>query len=92
MTRRKKERQEKERERQRKRNRKRGRPKKVQGERKRNIENKQKMPFCRGENRVFCLLEAKKGKEKKTKTIPKKINKEGLGPREVALGATSPDP
>ena len=57
------------RERQRKRNRKRGRPKKVKGERKRNIENKQKMPLSKGKNRAFCLLEAKKG-TKKTKTKP----------------------
>ena len=49
----KEERKTRERERQRKRNRKRGRPKKVKGERKRNIENKQKMPFSRGKNRFF---------------------------------------
>ena len=27
----------------------------MQGERKRNIENKQKMPFSRGKNSFFCL-------------------------------------
>ena len=36
------------------------------------------------------VLKAKKGKERKNKT--KKTNKEGLGPSEVALRATSPDP
>ena len=48
------------------------------------------MPFLGG-NRVF-LLKAKKGKEqKKQKQKQKEINKEGLGPSEVALWATSPD-
>ena len=57
------------------------------------LKNKQKLPFSRGENRFFCLIKAKKGKEKKTKTKQKqKRNKEGLGPSEVALRATSPDP
>ena len=38
-------------------------------------------------------LEAKKGKEIKNKHKTKqKRNKEGLGPSEVALRATSPDP
>ena len=76
---------------------KRGRPKKVKGGRKRNTENKPKnVPFM-GKNRVF-LLKQKKRKEPKrkqkatNKTKKKQINKEGLGPSEVALRATSPDP
>ena len=69
----------KKRERQRKRNRKWGRPKKAKGERKRNTENKQKMPFSKGKTRFF-VLKAKKGKEtkkqnKKQKTTKRKTNK-----------------
>ena len=45
------------------------------------------MPFSMGGKQVF-LLKAKKGKEEQNKTK----NKEGLGPSEVALQATSPDP
>ena len=48
------------------------------------------MPFFRGKNRFF-LLKAKKRKQKQKKT-KKEENKEGLGPSEVALWATSPDP
>ena len=43
------------------------------------------MPFLGGKQ-VF-LLKTKKGKDNKKKT-----NREGLGPSEVALRATSPDP
>ena len=52
------------------------------------------MPFSRGKKQVFCLLKNKESKaKKKTKTQKtKKNNKEGLGPSEVALWATSPDP
>ena len=83
-------------ERQRKRKWKRGRPKKVKGERKGNTENKPKNALFRGKNRFF-LLKTKKGKEAKKKKTKKrkqtkKTNKEGLGPSEVALRATSPDP
>ena len=54
------------------------------------------MPFS-GENKVFFVLnnqkQNKKPKTKKTKQkTKKKTNKEGLGPSEVALWATSPDP
>ena len=45
------------------------------------------MPFLGGKT-VF-LLKAKKGKKKKKQKTKKK---EGLGPSEVALWATSPDP
>ena len=48
-----------------------------------------KCPFLGGKQ-VFSVLKSKerKGNKKKQKTI----NKEGLGPSEVALWATSPDP
>ena len=52
------------------------------------------MPFSRGKNSFFCLLKTKKAKQRK-KPKPKKqkkTNKEGLGPSEVALWATSLDP
>ena len=86
----KEERKTRERERQRKRNRKRGRPKKVKGESKRNIENKQQMAFFGGKT-GFLSIKKNKAK-KKTKTKKTKRTKEGLGPSEVALWATSPDP
>ena len=89
----KEERKTRERERQRKRNRKRGRPKKVKGERKRNIENKQKMPFSRGKTGLLSIKKQRKQSKEKNKNQRKqKENKEGLGPSEVALWATSPDP
>ena len=47
------------------------------------------MPFLGGKNRFFAI-KSKEGKEKKQKQTNK--NKEGLGPSEVALWATSPDP
>ena len=51
-----------------------------------------KNAFFRGKTGFF-LLKAKKGKQKKKQNKNKKtINKEGLGPSEVALLATSPDP
>ena len=63
------------------------------------------MPFFGGKTRFF-LAEAKTRKQKKAKKNKKqppppppkkkqqknKLNKEGLGPSEVALWATSPDP
>ena len=84
-TRRKKERQEQERDRERETEKGGGQNRLREKEREAQKINKKK-PFLGG-NRVF-LLKAKKGKEQK-KT---KINKEGLGPSEVALWATSPDP
>ena len=44
------------------------------------------MPFFRGKTFFYFLKKYKKTKKMKTN------NKEGLGPSEVALGATSPDP
>ena len=79
-----------------KRNRKEGRKKLTrerERERERQRERKRgtKMPFLGGgRNKVF-LLKAKKGKQSKS-TQKKQRNKEGLGPSEVALWATSPDP
>ena len=49
------------------------------------------MPFSRGKNQGFLVLTSKERKQKKRKK-DKKTNKEGLGPSEVALWATSPDP
>ena len=66
----------KKRERQRKRNRKRGKPKKAKGERKRNTENKQKMPFSRGKRRFFFVFKKpKKPKNKKNKKQQKQIRR-----------------
>ena len=54
------------------------------------------MPFPRGKTRFFVLNnQENKTKNKKQKTKHKnnkKTNKEGFGPSEVALWATSPDP
>ena len=44
-----------------------------------------KMPFSNGKTRFFLYKKTKKGKEQKNK-------QGGLGPSEVALWATSPDP
>ena len=50
------------------------------------------MPFSRGKT-GFLSIKNKESKAKKKKQKPKKKeNKEGLGPSEVALWATSPDP
>ena len=46
------------------------------------------MPFL-GENNI---QKQRKERKKQNKNKQKKINKEGLGPSEVALRATSPDP
>ena len=67
-----------------------GGPKKAKEKQRETIKNKQKMPFSRGKT-VFWI-EAKKGKEKKTKQENTNKKMEGLGPSEVALRATSPDP
>ena len=57
------------------------------------LKNKQKCPFLGGKTRFFLYYKAKKGKEQKTNQKKQKyINLEGLGPSEVALWATSPDP
>ena len=51
------------------------------------------MPFSRGKNRFFLSIKKQRKQSKeKTKTKKQKENKEGLGPSEVALWATSPDP
>ena len=63
----KEERKTRERERQRKRNRKRGRPKKVKGERKRNIENKQKCPFLGGKTGFLSIKKQRKQSKEKNK-------------------------
>ena len=47
------------------------------------------MPFLGGKQVFFSSRSKDKETKKKTKT---KKNKEGLGPSEVALWATSPDP
>ena len=51
------------------------------------------MPFSGGKTRFFLYQTTKKTKPKKHKTKKTtKTKKEGLGPSEVALWATSPDP
>ena len=52
------------------------------------------MPFSGGKTRFFSVLNNQKNKTKKRtkQQKQKKRNKEGLGPSEVALWATSPDP
>ena len=51
------------------------------------------MPFSGGKTRLLFVLNNQKTKPKKqTKQKTTKTNKEGLGPSEVALWATSPDP
>ena len=55
------------------------------------------MPFFWGKTGIFVYKKnqerkAKKKKNKKPKKQKQKENKEGLGPSEVALWATSPDP
>ena len=50
-----------------------------------------KCPFLGEKNKFFVYYKAKKGK-KTTKINQTIIDKEGLGPREVAHRATSPDP
>ena len=54
------------------------------------IEKWAKMPSFRWKKRVFLLKARRNNKEQKTKQ--NKPNKEGLGPSELALRATSPDP
>ena len=66
------------------------RPKKAKGEKQRNTENKQKLPFSRGKQGFFVLnnQKAKNQKQKikqKNNQKNKKRKKEGLGPSEVAL-------
>ena len=51
------------------------------------------MAFFQGEKKQVFLLRSKKGKQKQKKTNKQKTKKkEGLGPSEVALWATSRDP
>ena len=50
------------------------------------------MPFL-GEKQCFSIKDKqRKGTKKKQKNQKKTTTKEGLGPSEVALRATSPDP
>ena len=58
------------RERQRKRNRKGGGQKRLREKERETLKINKKCPFLGGKTGFFCLLEAKKGKEKKTKTKP----------------------
>ena len=48
------------------------------------------MPFSGEKQGGFCIKKQRKERKQKNKKTPK--NKEGLGPSEVALRATSPDP
>ena len=68
---------------------KKGEAKKGSGETKGDTEKQTKMPFFKGKNKVFCSKQRQEENNKKTQTKATK-NKEGLGPSEVALRATSP--
>ena len=50
------------------------------------------MPFSRGKTGFLSIKKQRKQSKEKNKNQKKKENKEGLGPSEVALWATSPDP
>ena len=60
------------------------------------LKKNQKMPFWGGKTGFFSIenkeRKGSKKKEHKKRKQTKKRNKEGLGPSEVALRATSPDP
>ena len=71
------------REKQRKRNRKRGRPKKAKEKEGETLKYKQKMPFSRGKQGFLCIKKQRKERKKQNKK-QKLINREGLGPGEVA--------
>ena len=72
---------------------KKGEAKKAKEEQRETLKNKPKMPFSRGKTRFFCSTKQRKERNKDKPPKNKKIiNKEGLGPSEVALWATSPDP
>ena len=90
----KKERIEQERERERDREReieKGGGQKRLRRNKGRHSKRNKKCPFLGGKQ-GFLSLEAKKGKGKDKNKTKQKRNKEGLGPSEVPLRATSPDP
>ena len=67
-----------------------GRQKKAKGEQRETLKFKQKMPFLAG--KIVFLWKQTKERNKKKGERTKKTNKEGLGPSEVSLWATSPDP
>ena len=50
------------------------------------------MPFSRGKTGFLSIKKRKESLEKNKNKKKQKENKEGLGPSEVALWATSPDP
>ena len=70
---------------------KRGRSQEGWLETKGNTEKQTQMAFCAGEKQLFVSISSKERKTKENKK-QNKWNKEGLGPSEVALWATSPDP
>ena len=84
-------RKERKRERQRKKKWKRGRPKKAMEKERETLKNQQKCPFY-GEKQCFSIKNKERKGTPKKQEKTKKTNTEGLGPSEVALGATSPDP
>ena len=71
-----------------------GAPKKLRRNKGRRSKINKKCPFLGGKTRfLFFVLQSKERKGTTTNQKNKKIiNKEGLGPSEVALWATSPDP
>ena len=71
---------------------KKGNETKSKGEAKGDTEKKRKMALGGGGGKQVFLLKKKATTTKRNKTKQTKKDKEGLGPSEVALWATSPDP
>ena len=66
-----------------------GGQKKAKEKQRQTVKNNQKMPFSRGKTR-FCVLQSKERNKNKQKKNKKIINKEGLGPSEVAQRPLNP--
>ena len=90
-TRRKKERKEEKKDRERE-TEKEGGPKGLREKERETLKINKKCPFLGGKQGFFCIKQPKNKTKKKPNKKTTKTNKEGLGPSEVALWATSPDP
>ena len=69
-----------------------GAPKKLRRNKGRHSKINKKCPFLGGKQGFFCITKQRKERNNNKPKKTKKKNKEGLGPSEVALWATSPDP